>query len=153
MTAPTPTPATGYHGDFTAADAYAFLTAHESALLVDVRTEGEWQTIGIADLAPLGRTTTLIEWANEAGTPNPTFLDQLRDAAGTEPDGEESRPLVFICRAGIKSAAAARAATEAGFSPVYNVLHGFEGDADADGRRDINGWRIEGLPSTDRAAE
>ena len=44
-------------------------------------------------------------------------------------------------------AAAARAATEAGFTQVFNVLEGFEGDLDGQRQRgDTGGWRHWGLP-------
>ncbi|KXS30409.1 MAG: Rhodanese domain protein, partial [Candidatus Gallionella acididurans] len=34
-----------------------------------------------------------------------------------------------------------------GFSSVYNVTHGFEGDLNDQHRRNsLNGWRFEGLP-------
>ena len=47
--------------------------------------------------------------------------------------------MVFLCRSGGRSAAAAHVATESGITPAYNVLNGFEGNADA-------GWRATGLP-------
>jgi rhodanese-related sulfurtransferase len=57
------------------------------------------------------------------------------------------RPIVLICRSGNRSAAAARALEEAGFSEVYVVRHGFEGDLDATRHRNtLNGWRHAGLP-------
>ncbi len=35
----------------------------------------------------------------------------------------------------------------AGYSRVINILHGFEGDLNADGHRSsVNGWRFDGLP-------
>jgi hypothetical protein len=56
-------------------------------------------------------------------------------------------PLLFVCRSGARSSAAAKAATEAGIAPSFNVLEGFEGDKDAEGHRSrINGWRFHGLP-------
>ena len=42
---------------------------------------------------------------------------------------------------------AADAAAKAGFTQVFNVLEGFEGDLDARQRRGgQNGWRFQGLP-------
>ena len=49
-------------------------------------------------------------------------------------------------RSGVRSVAAARRATELGLEG-YNILEGFEGDADAQGQRGHSGgWRLQGLP-------
>ena len=53
---------------------------------------------------------------------------------------------MFLCRSGVRSVAAAQAATAAGLGPAYNVLEGFEGDVGADGHRGHSGWRAAGLP-------
>ena len=38
-------------------------------------------------------------------------------------------------------------AARAGFTRVFNVLEGFEGDLDEEGRRgNLGGWRLAGLP-------
>src|SRR3989344_1812799 len=53
---------------------------------------------------------------------------------------------VLLCRSGVRSIAAARRATELGIT-AYNILEGFEGDADAQGQRGKKGgWRFHGLP-------
>ena len=72
---------------------------------------------------------------------NPRFVDELRVALADKADA----PLVFVCRSGVRSVAAARAATAAGLGPSFNVLDGFEGELDADGHRGP-GWRADGLP-------
>ena len=33
-----------------------------------------------------------------------------------------------------------------GYASAFNVLHGFEGDKNAQGQRVVNGWRVDGLP-------
>jgi rhodanese-related sulfurtransferase len=54
---------------------------------------------------------------------------------------------VLICRSGKRSAEAATALEQAGFSRVYSVTHGFEGDLNQERQRGkINGWRHDGLP-------
>lgn len=46
----------------------------------------------------------------------------------------------------MRSVAAARRATELGLQ-AYNILQGFEGDADAQAQRGhVGGWRLHGLP-------
>jgi rhodanese-related sulfurtransferase len=57
------------------------------------------------------------------------------------------RPIVLICRSGNRSMDAGAALEEAGFTKVYNVLHGFEGDLDENHHRNSsNGWRFDELP-------
>ena len=103
---------------------------------MDVRTRAELDWVGrIAE-------ATEVEWlAYPGNTPNAQFVPQLKHAVSSE------AMLLFICRSGVRSSAAAKAATEAGFAKCYNVLEGFEGDKDANGHRGtINGWRFNGLP-------
>jgi len=69
------------------------------------------------------------------------FIDALRAVA------EEKETLVFLCRSGKRSDAAATAAAAAGFGCVLNVIGGFEGDLDEQGQRGkLGGWRKAGLP-------
>jgi rhodanese-related sulfurtransferase len=135
----------GYAGDLTPQEAWDLLASDERAVLVDVRTEGEWQGIGVPDTADLDAQdrTAFVQWTDAFGRPNPTFLDELA-AAGITPD--DPRPVVFLCRSGVRSVAAATTATAAGLGPAYNVLSGFEGDVGPDGQRGHQGWRAAGLP-------
>ena len=102
----------------------------------------EWHGIGVPDLAPLGKQPVLVQWqVGPAMQANPGFLDAAR--AGLEAD----QPLYFICRSGVRSAAAAEAMRAAGFSQVFNVAGGFEGPPDASGQRGtLAGWQADGLP-------
>jgi rhodanese-related sulfurtransferase len=55
--------------------------------------------------------------------------------------------VVLICRSGNRSVDAGHALEAAGFTRVFNVLHGFEGELDDNHHRGaMNGWRHEGLP-------
>jgi rhodanese-related sulfurtransferase len=51
-----------------------------------------------------------------------------------------------MCRSGGRSAAAANALAKAGYTNVWSLVEGFEGDKDAAGKRTANGWRNAGLP-------
>src|SRR5699024_12176981 len=99
--------------------------------------------VGASDLTSgIGRTTAFVEWNTyPEGTRNENFLAQLAEAGVTA-----EAPVVFLCRSGARSLAAAEAATAAGFGPAYNVLDGFEGATNTDGHRGDTGWRAEGLP-------
>jgi len=135
--------AVGYAGDLTPQQAWELLARDERALLVDVRTDGEWATIGVPDTSTTGRPAAFVEWVDGTGRPNPAFVDELR-ASGLEPGDE--RPVVFLCRSGVRSVGAAKLATAAGLGPAYNVLDGFEGGVGPDGQRGATGWRAAGLP-------
>lgn len=62
--------------------------------------------------------------------------------------------LVLLCRSGHRSATAANALAEVGFTNVYSVVDGFEGDTITDkgsphfGHRLKDGWRNAALPWT-----
>jgi rhodanese-related sulfurtransferase len=129
-----------YAGDLSPQDAWAKL--EQGAVLVDVRTEGEWAHIGIPDTKATDNDPLFIQWTFPGGIPNPDFVDQLKQQAPEDSNVE----LVFLCRSGVRSIAAAIAATRAGFT-AYNVLEGFEGEPDRFGERTVNGWKNRGLPT------
>ncbi len=133
-----------YAGDLTPQQAFDLVTSDERALLVDVRTDGEWTQIGVPDADALDGRAAFVEWVQApSGRQNPQFLAQLAEAGLTPGD---ERPIVFLCRSGVRSIAAAQAATAAGLGPAYNVLEGFEGGIGPDGQRGHEGWRAAGLP-------
>lgn len=135
-----------YAGDLTPREAWDLLAADERAVLVDVRTDAEWRYVGVPDVSELGRRAALVEWVRyPSGQLNAEFLAELA-RTGLTPGDE--RPVVFLCRSGVRSVAAATAATAAGYGPAYNVLEGFEGNVDAQGHRGAEGWRAAGLPWT-----
>lgn len=131
-----------YAGDVSPGEAYAALAGDEEAVLVDVRTSAEWNYVGLPDLSPVGKQVLRLEWQRfPDGTVNEQFVEQLRAAglsAGT--------PAYFLCRSGVRSAAAAAAVTAAGLGPAYNISDGFEGPHDEQGHRAVAGWKNEGLP-------
>lgn len=126
-----------YAGDLTPAQAWE-KTAGD-AVLVDVRTDSEWTHIGVPDTSSINVEPKFIQWNLSNGTPNSSFLEQLQGAVSTEQE------VIFLCRSGVRSVAAAQAATAAGFT-AYNVLEGFEGVPDANGDRVVNGWKNSNLP-------
>lgn len=140
-------PAAGYAGDITPQQAWDLLGDDPQAVLVDVRTEGEWRTIGVPDVAGLDKQVVFTEWVHADGRPNPAFLEELKAGVGAA-----GGPVVFLCRSGQRSIGAARLATSAGIAPSYNVLEGFEGPAGPDGVRDHAGWKVRDLPWTEAGA-
>lgn len=144
MTASTPEPPqAGYAGDLDSPAAFDRLRADPRAVLVDVRTDAEWEYVGRPDLAGIGRTPVLVAWKTWPGmAPNPDFVDAVR-AAGVDRD----QPVLLLCRSGQRSRDAAIALTRAGFTACFNIADGFEGPKDANGHRNtVAGWRAAGLP-------
>ncbi|KRD42341.1 MULTISPECIES: rhodanese-like domain-containing protein [Acidovorax] len=134
MTEPTISPADGYAGDITPQQAWQWVQ-NGQAVLVDVRSDAEREWVG---QVPGAAAVAWKQWPGMAM--NADFDAQMRAAvpAGT--------PAVLLCRSGVRSIAAARRATELGLT-AYNILEGFEGDADAQGHRgQRGGWRFHGLP-------
>ncbi len=124
-----------YRGAVTPAEAYTLFT-RGAARIVDVRTRFEAEYVGRIPETPL------IEWKSlGASGPNPDFLEQLARL------GEKGSNYLFLCRSGVRSHAAATAATEAGYTGAFNILEGFEGDLDEHRQRGTQaGWRHAGLP-------
>jgi len=124
---------------FTPREAFDFLHNTPHALLVDCRSEMEYLFVG----HPAGALH--VSWNDGPDWDvNPHFVGQVKKVAGTN---HAHRPIVLICRSGNRSMEAGEALEQAGFTEVYNVLHGFEGELDDDHHRGSkNGWRFEGLP-------
>ncbi len=131
-----------YAGNVDPAEAYAALQADADAVLVDVRTSAEWSYVGVPDLSQIGKRVVPLEWQHfPDGAMNPRFMEKLREMGV-----QEDTPIYFLCRSGVRSAAAAAAATDAGLGPAYNVSDGFEGPLDREGHRTVAGWKVAGLP-------
>lgn len=136
-----------YGGDKTPKEAWETLASEPGAILVDVRTTAEWSFVGVPDLSQTKGLLLRVEWQSYPSMQvNPAFvdtLDQAIEAAGADADA----PIFFLCRSGARSAAAAAAMTEAGYSRCFNVAGGFEGARDAEGHRGtVEGWKADGLP-------
>ena len=125
-----------YEGALTPKEAYEILQSAPGARLVDVRTRAECDWVGRVPGA------AEIEWASYPGMQrNPNFMAQLEQSVDKE------SLVLFLCRTGQRSHAAAALATEAGYADCYNILEGFEGDKDAEQHRStVGGWRKAGLP-------
>lgn len=133
--------------NITAEEAYARLRQEAAAQLIDVRTQAEWAFVGIPDLSEAEREPILIEWqAYPSMSLSPDFIPVLRDALERRGHGADA-PLFFLCRSGGRSAAAARAAAQAGLGRCYNIVDGFEGPSDSSRHRGrVAGWKASDLP-------
>ncbi|WP_301101022.1 rhodanese-like domain-containing protein [Propionivibrio sp.] len=124
-----------YAGSIAPAEAWA-LFAQGEARLVDVRSAEELKFVGrVPD-------SLHVAWMSGISlSRNPRFTKELESKVSKD------EVIVLLCRSGKRSAAAAEAATKAGFLHVFNILEGFEGDLDEQQRRGaFNGWRYAALP-------
>jgi rhodanese-related sulfurtransferase len=137
-------PADGYTGDISPTAALRILEQTAAAVLVDVRTTAEWAYVGAPDLRALGKAPVAIEWQMFPSMQiNPDFVARLVAHVGEDRD----TPLLMLCRSGVRSAAAAKAMTAAGYRQCLNIAGGFEGNLDASGHRGrVSGWKADGLP-------
>ena len=125
-----------YSGALLPEEAFTLLQNVPAAKLVDVRSNAEWNFVGVIPGA------VNVEWKTFPGMiDNPHFLEQLKHQVDTE------SLVMFICRTGARSDQAARTAAANGFSDCFNVLEGFEGDKDGHGHRGkVYGWKARNLP-------
>lgn len=126
--------ANGYAGDIAPFTAHTWWQKGD-AVLVDVRTDAEREWVGQVPGA------IAVPWKQWPGMAiNPHFDAALQAAV---PPGKK---VLLLCRSGVRSVAAAKRATELGLE-AYNILEGFEGDADEQAQRGHRGgWRMRGLP-------
>ena len=117
-------------------DAFNFLRENPQAVFIDVRSEMEFLFVGHPTAA------LSIPWRDEPDWEiNPDVLAHVRRATSHD------RPTLLICRSGHRSLEAGLFLQAHGFSAIYNVAHGFEGDLnDRHCRSSLNGWRFDGLP-------
>jgi rhodanese-related sulfurtransferase len=118
-----------YAGDVSPIDAWN-LFEHGDAKLIDVRTLEERKSVGYVP------ESFHVAWAN--GNPmvsNPRFVRELEIKAG------KLDVILFLCRSGKRSVAAAETVSRLGFKNVFNILEGFEGESNLK-----NGWLNRNLP-------
>lgn len=141
-----------------AQEAAEFVAKQElSVLFLDVRTPSEVLFLGTPTLAD-ANVPYMVEpefptWDSAKNTlkleTNQDFIPEVRRRLAQKGLKTDS-PVVLICRSGDRSAASANLLAEAGFTNVYSVVDGFEGDLATDGpkagQRAVNGWKNAGLP-------
>jgi rhodanese-related sulfurtransferase len=129
----------------TCQEAQEIIKSEPRALLVDVRSGMEFLFVG----HPAGAIN--IPWIDEPDwVVNPEFVTEIRKlllGGSIEHGMIHSAPVVLICRSGKRSLEAGELLVQEGFTAVYNVDEGFEGELnDLHQRSSIGGWRFHGLP-------
>ncbi len=131
----------------------------EKALFVDLRTRSEIIYLGMPTLVdaqvPLLEYPPNAPWDEKLGRFKIEFnLDFENEIARrmTAHHLNKNDTLILMCRSGDRSAPAVNLLTEQGYTKVYSVVDGFEGDLAKEGpqtgQRVINGWKNSGLPWT-----
>jgi len=136
-----------YAGDISCEDTFLRLKENSKAQLIDVRTLPEWTFVGVPDLSNLSKQAHTIDWQQfPTMQVNQEFISAVESALAGAGGGKDDE-VYCLCRSGVRSIAAAEALTAAGFTKAFNVLAGFEGDRNEEGKRGmIAGWKHDGLP-------
>ena len=125
----------------TAEEVPPFLAASGGrSLFVDVRAPEELAASGVANRVDANVPLFLVGGADGKPRPNPDFVAQITSTIAAK-GLMKSDAVVVMCRTGRRSALAASLLAEFGFTRVYSVVDGFEGDGP-----DAKGWKGAGLP-------
>jgi rhodanese-related sulfurtransferase len=121
--------------------------------IIDVRTPEEYAFVGHA---PMAINIPSMLWTGKWNAEKKDFdlvVDAEFEALVKQKAGLNDMIMV-MCRSGHRSAAAVNRLAKAGFTNVYNIVEGFEGDMVTDedsysrGKRVKNGWKNSPAPWT-----
>ena len=139
----------------TAAEA-ADMLSKEEILFVDIRSRAEVKFLGIPKQVdvhiPYMVMPMMASFNAKKGTYdleiNPNFLTDFQSYA--EEHGVTSEtPIILMCRSGSRSARASDLLADSGYTQVFSLVDGYEGDklkaGPGEGQRLVNGWRNAGL--------
>ena len=110
-------------------DIKKFIEVNPNTVLLDVRTEDEWNTVGKPDTKNLGIKSYFITISQD-----PSFIDSVKKSIN------KKEQVLVMCAAGGRSIIAANLLAKEGYN-TFNVTDGFSGN-DQD-----PGWKSLGLPS------
>lgn len=131
----------------TSVEAYEmWKAAPDKVKIIDCRTPEEYVFVGHA---PMAYNVPSMLWTDKWNEEkknydmkdNPDFEARMKEIS--PPDGV----IMIMCRSGHRSAASVNRLANAGFTNVYSIIDGFEGDKIAEedsffkGKRLKNGWR------------
>ena len=106
-----------------------FIESNPDTVLLDVRTEDEWNTVGKPDTKDLGIKSFFITISQD-----PSFLESVKKNI------DKKKQVLVMCAAGGRSIIAANLLANEGYNTL-NVSDGFSGNAQDPG------WKNLGLPS------
>ena len=110
-------------------DIKEFVKSNPKTVLLDVRTEDEWKTVGKPDTKDLGIKSFFITISQDQG-----FLDAVKQSI------DKKKQVLVMCAAGGRSIIAANLLATEGYNSL-NISDGFSGNGQDPG------WKNLGLPS------
>jgi rhodanese-related sulfurtransferase len=114
-----------------------FLETNPNSVILDVRTEEEWNGVGKPDAESLNSKTFFISLLlGPDRQKNENFIKDFLQKKISKKDN-----ILVICRSGVRSMAAAKLLQQEGFKNLVNISDGFEGNP-ATGE----GWKKSNLP-------
>ncbi len=127
----------------------------DNTLFLDIRTKAEIAYVGspenVDGMVPYMEHDSFMIWDQKEKRftldLNPEFINGVKYFLSNKKLSKDSM-VILICRSGDRSAKAADLLSKAGFTNVYSIAEGFEGDMSKAGRRDVNGWKNSNLPWT-----
>lgn len=137
----------------TAKEAYD-VAQKEKVLFLDVRTRGEVAFLGTASTVdaniPYMDMNELSGWDEKKQTiqldVNSGFMTEFERRLAEKGLSGKNVKVIVMCRSGDRSAATVNFLAKAGYTNIWSVVDGYEGDLSKDGRRSVNGWKNSGLP-------
>lgn len=131
----------------------------DKAMFLDVRTRGEVSYTGMATSVdahvPLLEHPANAAWDEKAGRFRLEFNNDFENEVARRMAAKglgKGDTVILMCRSGDRSSKAANLLAEQGYTKVYTVIDGYEGDVAKDGpnagKRVVNGWKNSGLPWT-----
>ena len=106
-----------------------FIKDNPKTILLDVRTEDEWNTVGKPDTKNLGIKSYFITISQD-----PSFIDSVKKSIN------KKEQVLVMCAAGGRSIIAANLLANEGYNTL-NISDGFSGNGQDPG------WKNLGLPS------
>ena len=95
---------------------------NNKCILIDVRTEREWATIGKPDGDQVGFKTYFVSIKDNQGSINNNFVNDILSL-----NIEKELEIAFICKSGVRSALATDLINNEDYECI-NVVDGFEGN-------------------------
>ena len=115
-------------------DIRLFIMQNSDSVLVDVRTEHEWNNIGKPDGKEINLKTYFLSIKNNKGEINENFLDEFKKL-----DIRKETEVLVICKSGARSLLVSNLLNNQDYQCI-NIIDGFEGNEEG------KGWKNEGLP-------
>jgi len=143
----------------TAEQAYKHVDANmDKTLFVDIRTPSELNYLGATTLMDAHVPAVFMDtsaWNDKKHrykrAKNKNFVADMEKALNKKGLTKKDT-VIIICRSGKRSASAANTLADNGYTKVYSVVDGYEGDkvkkGPNKGKRMKNGWKNAGLPWT-----